>query len=740
MTKKKKAIIAIFSIALITILCFTTTSVKANYGDCINEITRDSNGGLSGWMLSHKINNEGLNYYVGSRDRNTKNALNRNNDESRTNVNREQTMNETFNYDDIGISGMSTGNDEWIWAEDGNGNVTCMTKLVPVNQANQVAHIAGTQCDIRDESGNRISDFTHFVNGANYTIVGDAFQATLNGQQVNMYNVQVSKSSLENLGTSYNNRSYVQPATDPDDMTTVSVFDSCIVRQEATEAALTPEEQEELDKIKDNTLSCGGGFGTLDAACGSNTDPNNACGTTESSYFCDGSYETGYKFGAILTDAQMLYVQELKEQEFSCSADCGTAQCGISLQGKVDITIHKPEGPKKNIVTVQMDDGTNLTGFRTGTYFNDYFIQYKRQEPEVSAGYISCGGSGVISCNRPAILTETYDCRPVIVCGGGEDDPEECEDKEEGTAISNPSYVRENCYKEVVGREECTPQSAVAKCEEELGLLGTKVTMEGDIKYEDTKDIEDNTISGSEEIDSALIEQMSSGNSEFKYYPRMGAKLDKKTAKVTYELDLSEDYGNDLYLGYAHSHFIPLKWPTGTLSIIASLDVHVDFNVTGLNDLDFTIDSECPVETIRLYNPDKPIIGPVRPDDPNNGDFEFIYRPIELTAPFPNRDPGYNWYEAAQTMSTRLKNTYSNEPVFSIHLDNALIREIREYNNQQDSDIGAGYLNYSIGPNGDDEFLNLIKTNYSGYIIKNNTTTGFKLGCGPKNSDEVGCQ
>ncbi len=91
-------------------------------------------------------------------------------------------------------------------------------------------------------------------------------------------------------------------------------------------------------------------------------------------------------------------------------------------------------------------------------------------------------------------------------------------------------------------------------------------------------------------------------------------------------------------------------------------------------------------------------------------------------------------------MSTRLKNTYSNEPIFSIHLDNALIREIREYNNQQDSDIGAGYLNYTIGSNGEDEFLNLIKNNYSGYIIKNNLTAGLKLGCGPKNSDEVGCQ
>lgn len=84
--------------------------------------------------------------------------------------------------------------------------------------------------------------------------------------------------------------------------------------------------------------------------------------------------------------------------------------------------------------------------------------------------------------------------------------------------------------------------------------------------------------------------------------------------------------------------------------------------------------------------------------------YNFIYRPIDITNPFPNRNAGINWFEwwAIQKNKDVLKETYSNEPQYSITLDNQTISEIKKYNlNSQN-----GYFDWDTMKNGESTFVN----------------------------------
>lgn len=69
--------------------------------------------------------------------------------------------------------------------------------------------------------------------------------------------------------------------------------------------------------------------------------------------------------------------------------------------------------------------------------------------------------------------------------------------------------------------------------------------------------------------------------------------------------------------------------------------------------------------------------------------FKFIYRPIDLTNPFPNRNPGVNWFEwySKQQNKERLEQSYKNLE-YSIPLDNQKINEIKKYNKAQNGKDG----------------------------------------------------
>lgn len=87
----------------------------------------------------------------------------------------------------------------------------------------------------------------------------------------------------------------------------------------------------------------------------------------------------------------------------------------------------------------------------------------------------------------------------------------------------------------------------------------------------------------------------------------------------------------------------------------------------------WTIDTSCSLKvTNRLYE---------------NGKYKFIYRPINLSNPFPNRSPGVNWYtwyivERNKDKKT-LEDSYKKIEYYT-KLDNKTISEIKSYNKDND--------------------------------------------------------
>lgn len=86
----------------------------------------------------------------------------------------------------------------------------------------------------------------------------------------------------------------------------------------------------------------------------------------------------------------------------------------------------------------------------------------------------------------------------------------------------------------------------------------------------------------------------------------------------------------------------------------------------------------------------------------SNGNYNFIYRPIDIYNPFPNRNAGINWYDwfSVTANQERIKNTYKNNAEYTASFDNQKISEIKEYNKSNN------YLNWdSIDVNGNSSFI-----------------------------------
>lgn len=68
---------------------------------------------------------------------------------------------------------------------------------------------------------------------------------------------------------------------------------------------------------------------------------------------------------------------------------------------------------------------------------------------------------------------------------------------------------------------------------------------------------------------------------------------------------------------------------------------------------------------------------------------KYIYRPIDINNPFPNRNAGINWYDwiNIERNKERLQNTYSSSSNinYTVRLDNAAITDIKNYNNDHDN-------------------------------------------------------
>lgn len=79
-----------------------------------------------------------------------------------------------------------------------------------------------------------------------------------------------------------------------------------------------------------------------------------------------------------------------------------------------------------------------------------------------------------------------------------------------------------------------------------------------------------------------------------------------------------------------------------------------------------------------------------KPSGNESNKYNFIYRPIDIYNPFPNRNAGINWFEwySIEKNKDRLESTYSNAEEYTAILNNEIISEIKAYNKSHN------YLNW----------------------------------------------
>lgn len=87
-----------------------------------------------------------------------------------------------------------------------------------------------------------------------------------------------------------------------------------------------------------------------------------------------------------------------------------------------------------------------------------------------------------------------------------------------------------------------------------------------------------------------------------------------------------------------------------------------------------------------------------------NGKYNFIYRPIDINNPFPNRNAGINWFDwyAISENVERLESAYDRLQ-YSVTLDNQTITQIKKYNKQQNSN--GGYFDWNTMNNDKSSFV-----------------------------------
>lgn len=147
------------------------------------------------------------------------------------------------------------------------------------------------------------------------------------------------------------------------------------------------------------------------------------------------------------------------------------------------------------------------------------------------------------------------------------------------------------------------------------------------------------------------------------------------------------DYNNSSGQGINNEYYTPITY-TGELSLEAEIkNIGVLKEVDGWTNnwtlkYDGENDDSCKVNvTSRLYKPDQ------------SNKYAFIYRPIDINNPFPNRNAGVNWYDwySIPANKERLKSSYSKEE-YQVILDNQSVSKIKEYNNDKNNN----YLDWTV--------------------------------------------
>ena len=180
--------------------------------------------------------------------------------------------------------------------------------------------------------------------------------------------------------------------------------------------------------------------------------------------------------------------------------------------------------------------------------------------------------------------------------------------------------------------------------------------------------------------------------------------VEEYTGKVTYK------QGDNL--GLNNKYYTPIDWDSNKkyeiVATISGMDRlkessvkadSKDKNKVWTGTWEYTLNGSKDNCDINLY----PLYG-----QPTGGKknlkYTFIYRPIDLNNPFPNRNPGMNWYDwyNIERNKERLESSYNREQ-YSITLDSQKTSEIKKYN--KDELNKGGYFDWKTIENGQSSFI-----------------------------------
>lgn len=695
----------------ILLITFSCGKIYAAEGDLLQgfDVTNNGNGmcTVDGWMMSHKFDNSNYTFHACDVSGNNCTELTRNDNESRTDMNTEATEGETFNYDNIGVNQTIPCSYTNLVIRDGN-TIVSSGKLVDKDSTDAGIKIAGTQCDLRNESGERSNgDYVHFATGETFGINSVKENVlTDKGDVVTMYCVNVSSKY-----TVVDGHTFYHPGNDD----VACVFDSCGSLVE--KAPMSPNEPEPGWKPS----VCNEGSGGFNG-CSMGNGSISSCGGGTTHSCSDGKYTTGSVFSPSKVPGY-----ELVDASYD---DCASATCSYSQDDKFYLTINMPTGNYGY-------KGNNY--FKAGTYFNNptlsYYVnstvsniklsscpswEYRKRATAIYDDIADCDAKGEDKIGVSATTCRDGDrdsvtpsagqscssaCRSAGYAGGGG-----------GISVGGTStcscYNTYTCYRceywayRSFESDECN-SNGQARCEYEINkaTASSSVSAEGTATFAtDSNSVKNNTkyLLPFNFAGSRLLQNV--------------AYVNKQSGKVYYEptnISVSRpDAGNtNLYNVYNNVHFIPIDYPTGNYGV----GFNANFNVVSRSSR-YSVGlagASCVVPVINLYTPTPNTDGLCEKEPCGYG---FIYRPITLSNPFPNSeiDPsgdgsrkiGENWYTWIKDVNNqrKLATAYTKEPDYVVYLNNSMLSQIRTYNKGKKED-GYGYLDLSINVDGSSEFF-----------------------------------
>lgn len=173
------------------------------------------------------------------------------------------------------------------------------------------------------------------------------------------------------------------------------------------------------------------------------------------------------------------------------------------------------------------------------------------------------------------------------------------------------------------------------------------------------------------------------------------------TGKVKYNNKPGQGINNEYYTPITYTGYLSLEATISNIGVLKDVDNWTDnwtLKYDGEND------DSCKVNvTSRLYKPNQ------------KNEYAFIYRPIDINNPFPNRNAGVNWYDwyNIPTNKDRLKSSYSKLE-YQVELDNQSVSKIKEYNKNNNNYLDWTGINKETGKSDFIDKYNIVRIQEGG--------------------------